>query len=235
MKALLLAAGFGTRLKPITNNIPKCLVPINGRPLLDIWLEKLTQVGINSFLINMHYLAENVESYIKDSPYSSKVLLVHEPNLLGTAGTLLRNINYFEGDEALVLHADNYSEDDISGLIRAHKNRPPHCEMTMMIFKSNTPSACGVVVLDTDGVVTEFYEKIENPPSNLANGAIYILSRQLLIKIKYKYQDAIEFSTDILPHLVGKIYTYETSKIFLDIGTTENYERANKLASININ
>ena len=71
MKAILLAAGFGTRLRPLTNNIPKCLVPIKGKPLLEIWLDKLSDVGVKDFLINTHYLYDKVESFIKKSKYKN--------------------------------------------------------------------------------------------------------------------------------------------------------------------
>ncbi len=78
MKALLLAAGLGTRLRPITNIIPKCLVPINGKPLLEIWLETLTKAGVKEFLINTHYLHEKVEAFVYDSKYKNVVTLVYE-------------------------------------------------------------------------------------------------------------------------------------------------------------
>ena len=67
MRALLLAAGLGTRLRPITDKIPKCLVPIQGRPLLEIWLDKLCEVGVQEFLVNTHYLAAQVEEFISNS------------------------------------------------------------------------------------------------------------------------------------------------------------------------
>jgi len=79
MNAILLAAGFGTRLRPMTNTIPKCLVPIKGKPLLQIWLERLTAAEIGSFLINTHYLPEQVEQFISASPLKNKAKLFHEP------------------------------------------------------------------------------------------------------------------------------------------------------------
>ena len=73
MKALLLAAGFGTRLRPLTNTTPKCLVTIKDKALLGIWLERLSQAGIEAFLINTHHLSDQVETYIEGSPYSEPV------------------------------------------------------------------------------------------------------------------------------------------------------------------
>ena len=94
MRAILLAAGLGTRLRPITDTIPKCLVLIHGKPLLQIWLEKLTEVGIGPFLINTHYLHKQVEKFIEESEFSEQVELVYEEKLLGTAGTLSKNIDF---------------------------------------------------------------------------------------------------------------------------------------------
>ena len=93
MKALLLSAGIGKRLRPLTYDTPKCLMMINGKPLLEIWLEKLFNVGVNNFLINTCYLNQKVEKFINNSKYKDMVTLVHEEKLLGTAGTLIKNIN----------------------------------------------------------------------------------------------------------------------------------------------
>ena len=89
MRALLLAAGLGIRLRPITNSIPKCLIEINGRPLLDYWIELLSEGGIVDILINLHHLPNAVISYIESCRYPVKVTTVYEQRLLGTGGTLL--------------------------------------------------------------------------------------------------------------------------------------------------
>ena len=87
MNALLLAGGIGSRLRPITDSVPKCLVPINGRPLLDIWLQALVGAGFQEIVVNTHYLAPQVEAYLADSPYTSQVRSDYEPELLGTASS----------------------------------------------------------------------------------------------------------------------------------------------------
>ena len=102
MRAILLAAGLGTRLRPITETIPKCLVPINGKPLIDYWLEQLTKAGIEKFLINTHYLHEQVESYIEQSKFAGMVDLVYEKELLLTGGTVIANKDFIS-DEPFML------------------------------------------------------------------------------------------------------------------------------------
>lgn len=227
MRAILLAAGFGTRLQPLTHSTPKCLVPIKGKPLLDIWLDKLWLAGIELVAINTHYLADHVSTHIKQSKYQANVFIVNELNLLGTAGTLIKNKDFFCGDDGMLIHADNYCCDDLVGFIEAHRKRPTNCLMTMMTFRTNTPSSCGIVDVNEQGVVVGFYEKVKSPPGNLANGAVYILSKELINEIAINMSTANDFSRDILPAFLGKIFTYETLDLFMDIGTPESYKLAN--------
>lgn len=228
MRALLLAAGLGTRLRPLTNTTPKCLVPIKGQPLLDIWLERLTQAGIGPCLINSHYMAEQVHAYIASSAYHDQVKLVYEQELHGTAGTLIENLHFFEEEDGLLIHADNYCMADFSAFMQAHLRRPAECVMTMMTFRTDYPSSCGIVELDARGVVIGFHEKVAQPPGNLANGAVYILSTKLLNILSTQLVAPTDFSTEVLNRLVGKIYTYQTTETFLDIGTPETYALANQ-------
>jgi mannose-1-phosphate guanylyltransferase len=228
MRALLLAAGMGTRLRPLTDYIPKCLVSIHGKPLLQIWLERLTEVHIGPFLINTHYRADQVREFIAQSAFKHYVTLIHELELLGTAGTLIANLDYFAGEDALVVHADNYCMADFSAFLKAHQNRPSQCVMTMMTFRTETPETCGILELDAQGVVVKMHEKASNPPGNLANGAIYILSAELLMEMKEHFANITDISTELIPSLMGKIYTFETRDTFLDIGTPEAYARCLK-------
>ena len=228
MRAMLLAAGLGTRLWPITDKIPKCLVPIKGKPLLQIWLERLAQDGIGPFLINTHYLAEQVEVFIEASPFRDQVTLVNELELQGTAGTLIANLDFFQGEDGLLIHADNYCLADLTAFQQAHRNRPPECLLTMMTFRTDDPSSCGIVELDERGVVIGFHEKVKTPPDNLANGAIYLLSSGFLKILVSYYQNAIDFSTEIIPQFVGRIYSYETPELFIDVGSPESYQEANR-------
>lgn len=227
MRALLLAAGYGKRLRPITNSVPKCMVPIKGKPLLQIWLENLTAVNIKPILINTHYLADQVEEFIVCSPFKENVTITYEPKLLGTAATLLANLEFFVGDDLMLIHADNYTQADLQEFMAAHTRRPNHCMMTMMLFRTNDPSSCGIVELDESGVMKKIHEKVSNPPSNLANGAVYILSPEMLSWLKNCNRKVKDFSTDVLIAMEGKIFTYETVENFVDIGTPKNYYENN--------
>ena len=227
MRAILLAAGFGTRLRPLTDNIPKCLVPIRGEPLLNIWLDKLVRTDLLPVLINTHYLPQQIASFVESSSHRDYVTLVYEPELLGTAGTLRANLDFYQGQDGLLIHSDNLCQQNLRDLVFAHHQRPPECLLTMLTFRADTPSACGIVEIDTRGVVVGYHEKITTPPGNLANGAVYILSAEFINQFLLNFETPKDFSADVLPLLIGRIYTFITSELFLDVGTPNAYARAN--------
>ena len=226
MKALLLAAGLGTRLYPVTKMVPKCLVPINGKPLLEYWLENLTKVGITEFLINTSYLSEQVKQYVLTSKYKKNITLIHEYELLNTGGTILENINFFNNEPFMLVHADNLSFCDFNLFLNTHINRPKNCEITMMLFKTDNPSSCGIVELDSNNVVINFHEKVKKAPSNLANGAVYICEPTILQFLQTLNKKYIDFSLDVLPNYMGKINTYLNSIYHRDIGNIESFALA---------
>ena len=228
MKALLLAAGLGTRLRPITNTIPKCLVPINNKPLLQYWLDNLSNIGINDFLINTSYLPNQVKEYVSSSKYKDNITLVHEEELLNTGGTILKNKNFFNNETFMLVHADNLSFCDFNKFIQSHKNRPSGCEITMMLFQTDQPKNCGIVELDKNNIVQKFHEKVENPPSNLANGAVYICEASIFNFLESLDKKDIDFSNDVLPKFLGKINTYLNNTYHRDIGTPQSYKLAQK-------
>jgi len=226
MKALLLSAGFGTRLKPYTEHTPKVLMPICGKPVLEYWLEALTGAGVHDMIVNTHYLAEKVDAYLEASKFDVKI--VHERQLLGTGGTLLANRDFFDGESVMMVHADNLSSFDMKQFIEAHENRPKHCHITMMTFETEDPQSCGIVELDEDDVVLEFHEKVEQPPGNHANGAVYILDPSVFEFLADLGKKEIDFSTEVIPAYMGQIFTWHNDVYHRDIGTPESYEQANK-------
>jgi mannose-1-phosphate guanylyltransferase len=122
MKAFLLAAGLGTRLRPITDSTPKCLLPVGGRPMLDIWLDALAKAGVSDVLLNAHHLADQVEEHVAARVGAPTVHLVVEPELLGSAGTLRANRDFVIGEDMfLAINADNLTDFDLGVLIDAHR------------------------------------------------------------------------------------------------------------------
>ena len=213
-----MAAGLGTRLSPLTDNWPKCLMPIGERPLLEYWLETLYLNDINEVLINVHHHAEKVQEFINRPRFQNWVHPVSEETLLGTAGTLKANKDLFQNCTTLLVHADNWCQCDFSDFLNYHiKHRPERCSITMMTFESPTPETCGIVETDADGVALAFYEKSKYPHGNQANGAVYLLEPEVLKWIENN-PEVTDFSNEVLPHFIGSIATWHNHGVHRDIG-----------------
>jgi mannose-1-phosphate guanylyltransferase len=222
MRALLLAAGLGTRLRPLTDTIPKCMVPIHGVPLLEYWINLLPPSIVEKILINTHYLPDVVSSYVKSSSWCDRIRIVHEEMLLGTGGTILKNSEFFGKDSFFLAHADNLSRFDFAEFYNAHINRPLDTDITMMTFTSDSPKSCGIVEKDDQGRVINFFEKVETPPGDCANGAVYIIESSVIDYLRTKNSNVIDFSTEVIPNYLGKIYCFHNNNYHRDIGTPES-------------
>jgi len=232
LRALLLAAGLGTRLRPLTLHTPKCLVPIGGQPLLAHWLHQLELIQTEAALVNTHYLADRVEDFLGSRQQGSMGLKrSHEPSLLGTAGSLLANRAFFAGCTGLLIHADNFSQANLGQLLTAHLRRPASCLLTMLTFTTSRPSSCGIVEIDSRGVVVGFHEKVVNPPGNRANGALYVFEQPFLDWLLINHPNASDFSTEVITHCIGRIYTWHTDLPYIDIGTPEALAEAEAIYS----
>ena len=222
----MLAAGLGTRLRPLTNTTPKCLVPVLGKPLLAYWLDLLLDAGIERVLINTHHLAEVVEKFVSGSRWREQITLIHERQLLGTGGTVLRNRDFFGRQALMVIHADNLSRFDVRAFMARHGARPPRAAMTMMTFDTDAPQTCGIVVLDKQGLVREMHEKAADPPGRQANAAVYIFEPEVVDFIASLGRPVVDLSTEVLPHFMGRIYTFHNDCYHRDIGSPESLKRA---------
>jgi mannose-1-phosphate guanylyltransferase len=226
LRALLLAAGFGTRLRPITDSIPKCLVPIHGKPLLGYWLDRLLAGGVERILVNTHYMPDVVRDFVASAPWRDSVDLVHEQILLGTAGTVLRNRDFFAGRPFIVGHADNLTRFDVSAFIEAHRRRPQGVDITMMTFETDAPQTCGIVETDGQGLVVAFHEKVANPPGRRANAAVYIFEPSVIDFLASLGKEVIDISLEVLPRYLGRMHCFHNADYHRDIGTPESLRLA---------
>ena len=225
MKAFLLAAGLGSRLRPITDTIPKCMVPIDGRPMLDIWLGALDSADVDEVLVNLHHLPHVVRRHLDERVGPPTVRTVFERELLGSAGTLRANRTWVDNDEMfLACYADNLTDFDLRSLIQAHKEHGGLATLT--VFHSERPSAGGVVKLDASGTVVGFTEKPSNPASDLVNAGMYAFHPGVLDEIGGPLPRDIGY--DLLPRLVGRARAIPIDGYFRDIGTVEAYRRAQR-------
>jgi mannose-1-phosphate guanylyltransferase len=222
MKAIILAAGLGTRLQPLTATTPKCLVPIGGVPLLELWLRECERSGIEAVLVNTHYLAERVAEFAA-ARRGIPIQLAPEPALLGSAGTIAANWSFVDRDESfLVVYADNLTTFPLSELIAFHTR---HTQIaSMALFRSPNPSACGVVEMQEDGLITGFWEKPANPPGNLCNAGLYVFRRE--VRQYLPAELPADVGRSLMPALAGRTMGLPIRGYFIDIGTLENYYNA---------
>jgi mannose-1-phosphate guanylyltransferase len=225
MKAFLLAAGVGSRLRPITDTIPKCMVAIDGQPLLDIWLDAFDRAGVDEVTVNLHHLPDVVRRHLAAREGPPAVRMFYEPELLGSAGTLAANRRWVDGEELfLVCYADNLTDFDLRSLVDAHLRHGAIATLT--VFHSANPSAGGVVELDAAGRITGFVEKPSHPVSDLVNAGMYAFHPSLLEEITGTPPKDIGY--DLLPRLVGRARAVLVEGYFRDIGTPEAYRLARK-------
>ena len=223
MKAFLLAAGQGTRLRPITDKIPKCLVPICGIPMLKIWMEICRKAGIDEVLVNLHTHADLVRNWLSANTNGVAVHLAEEATLLGSAGTLMANRDWVSSDDCFwILYADVLTNANLHGMLQSHLDRKPAA--TLGLYEVPDPSRCGIVSFDEQMVVRGFEEKPKHPKSRWAFSGIMIGTPELLNNIPSRYP--VDLGFDVLPRLAGQMLAFPISEYLLDIGTIANYQRA---------
>mgnify|MGYP006275551891 CR=1 FL=1 len=231
--ALLLAAGLGTRLRPLTNQIPKCLVKVGGNPVLRIWINKLRAVGCRKIIINTHYKSEMVEQAISDWDEARGLVIIRkEETLRGTGGTFIDCLEEFDAERGMLIHADNLMEESLVGLINAKQNSPT-ADMTLLTFKTQTPKNCGIVETTKEGWITSFTEKPSDPKSNIASGAVCIFEKTLIEKAK-NLTEVSDFSRDILEKINMRMKAYMTKGFFYDIGTIQSLRAARMAVGPNV-
>jgi mannose-1-phosphate guanylyltransferase len=223
VKAFLLAAGLGTRLRPITDSTPKCLLPVGGRPLLDIWLDALARAGVNEVLLNAHHLADQVQAYLTARVGAPAMQLVVEQELLGSAGTLRANRDFVSGEDMfLVINADNLTDFDLRVLIDAH--RAGDAVATLSLFRAPDPTQVGVVEVNA-GIVVGFEEKPAHPRGDLANAGMYAFAPAVIDQITGP--DPRDIGFHLLPRLIGRARAVALNgSYFIDIGTPKALRRA---------
>jgi len=226
VKAFVLAAGEGTRLRPLTERIPKCLLPIQGVPLLEIWLKNCARAGIGSVLINTHAHAEAVKEFAATQKTGVSVSIVEEPQLLGSAGTLAENRGFVDGEEAFfVLYGDVLTNVDLRRMLGFHQEKRQTA--TLGIYQVPDPRRCGVIEVDGNSIIRSFVEKPRQPASNWAFSGVMIAGGDVFTLIPGQRPADIGF--DLLPRMVGRMAAYRITEYLLDVGTLDNYHTAQEL------
>jgi dTDP-glucose pyrophosphorylase len=227
MQAVILAAGKGSRLEPLTLETPKPMLLINGKPMLQIVLERFKEIDVSEVVIIVHHLKEKIISYFGDEFKGIKIKYVEQVEMKGTADALTYAERYITEDKFLCIAVDSLFEKDLLQRIIKHD-----ADGVFTVTKVEDPKRYGVLMIDGKRVIT-VVEKSNNPPSNLANLSVYLFPSsifkacrevELSERGEYELTDAIQILIDD-----GKVFEYEVSEQILDIGTPEQLKEARKL------
>lgn len=235
MKALLLAAGLGTRLRPLTETTPKPLLPIDGKPLLQYHLHHLENHGVTEVLINTHYLADQIDAFVESyQPIRSDLRIVtrYEESLLGSAGTLRANRDFFGEDSFFVVYADNLTDIDYQRLWDHHEQHQGL--VTIASYQEVYTAQKGIIEFDSESFrITRFVEKPApgTITSNQANAGIYVSDARLFSYIETE-KVPCDFGFDVFPKLLeagAPLSVYPMQETILDVGTHKTYTEAQTL------
>lgn len=227
MRALILAAGQGTRLRPYTDDRPKPMVEVGGRPLLEHGIDLLRRHGIREIAINLHYLPESITGFFGDGArHGVAITYSHEERLLGSAGAAKRLASFLQGD-FVVLYGDVLTDVDVSQVIAAHRDQ--RADATLTLYEVEDPTRAGIVEVEPAGRVVRFVEK---PPAslqlgNLANAGLCVLSSRVIERVPP--ERPYDLGSDLFPDLLQQGYRLFAQRFpgyFLDIGSPERLAQA---------
>lgn len=229
LKAIILSAGQGTRLKPLTDNCPKPMIKIGSKPVLEHTVNMLKKHGVTDIAINLHHYPQVVMDYFGDGKsFGVRMHYSLEKEILGTAGAVKKLKGYFD-DTFVVVYGDVFSFTDITAMMRFHKGKKGIA--TIGLYEVDNPHECGIVELTDDNKIAQFLEKPKKEEifTDMANAGIYILETEIM---NYIPQDVYyDFGKDLFPLLLKNgiaMYGFIINEYLIDIGTMKKYEQANR-------
>ena len=228
MKAMILAAGQGTRLRPITDEIPKPMAPLAGKPLLEYNIELLKKHDVREIAINLHYRPETITNHFGNgTKWGVQITYSWESKLLGTAGAVKKLESFFTDAPFLLLYGDNLSNCNLTRLIDFHQAKKGIA--TIALYKREDVSQSGIAQLDKDARILRFLEKPrpEQVFSHFVNAGIYVLEPHILKYIPS--EQPYDFSRELFPKLLNggkRLYSYVMTEELLWVDTPEDYQRA---------
>lgn len=229
MKALVLAGGFGTRLRPLSCTRPKMLFPVANQPLIDWTLSNLSKGEVDTIVLAVYYMAENLVRYLGPTKYDMGILYSREQRPLGTGGAVKKAADMLDDEPFMVLNGDILTDFDYRRLIEYHHEKGG--QATIALTQVPDPSRYGSAELDWEGRILRFVEKPEpgRAPSNLINAGIYVLDPEVLSYIPEGQPCSLE--REVFPVLAKekKLYGFEAHGFWMDIGEPKDYLSANAM------
>ena len=223
LPALILAGGFGTRLRGVLPDLPKLLAPVNGRPFLRYLLDRLERAGVREVVLCTGHRAEQIRDEFERRPTPITLKFSHETQPLGTGGAVRQALKIIDADSFLVLNGDSYIDCDLQPFIDRHRGHG--LPGSLLLTHVDDASRFGTVLTDERGVIEAFREKEGRAVPGWINAGVYLLSRKLLEPLPEGQAYSIE--KDLFPKWLERgLGGYQVNAAFLDIGTPESLARA---------
>ncbi len=229
MKAMILAAGVGSRLDPLTRNLPKPMVPIVNKPVMEHIVELLARNGFTHIMVNLHYHGEQIEKYFGDgSRWGIKIQYSREDVLWGDAGSLKRCEKFFDRT-FVVIGGDDLADIDLKRIIKQHRDHKALCTIGLSLVSD--PGEYGIVLLNERGKITRFLEKPKGEVifSNMANTGVYVFEPEIFELIPKGV--VYGFGNNVFPLMLEqkkRFYGYLTSSYWRDVGSLRQYHEAHR-------
>lgn len=227
MKAIILAAGLGTRMQKAYPGIPKVMLPIGGKPLLEQTINHLKKFGFDEVFVNLHYFPDVIKNYFADGKkFGVKIIYSYEPKILGTAGALINFKKYLDKTFA-VIYGDVFTTLNFKKFLEFHKEKKS--QTTLLVHETDHPEDSDLVAIDKQGRILKFYLKPHKKlptDTNLSSAAIYLLEPAILKFLPKKIP--ADFLEDFFPFLLRKkfkLFGYLSHEYTKDIGTPERYRK----------
>jgi mannose-1-phosphate guanylyltransferase len=225
VQALILAGGEGTRLRPLTNTVPKPVLPLAGRPHVAYVIDWLVRHAVDDVVVSCGHLADGMRRAIAELEPGVEIRYAEEPDARGTAGAI-RFAEVMLGERFLVLNGDVLCDLDLTALIQQHERTGARA--TIALYPVDDPSGYGLVHRGEDGEITEFLEKPkpERIDTDEINAGAYLLERSVLERIPPDRRVSIE--REVFPELIGDgLFGIRLEGYWIDIGTPERFLEAN--------
>ncbi len=230
MKAMILAAGVGSRLDPLTRNVPKPMVPILNRPVMEYLIELLKKHGFTEIMVNLHYLGDHIREYFGDgSRFGVRIEWSVEDQLWGDAGSLKRVEDFFRDETFLVIGGDDLTDMDLTRLVKTHHEKKALATIALSLV--DDPSEYGIVLMNEESRITRFLEKPKGEVifSNTANTGVYVFSPEIFELIPHGV--FYLFGKQVFPLLLDQkmpLYGHLTAAYWKDVGNLKIYQQTHR-------
>ena len=223
--AVILVGGKGTRLRPLTNSIPKPMLPVAGAPFLEHLLARIKAAGMTHVVLGTSFKAEVFEEHFGDGSHLGlEIEYVVEEEPLGTGGGIRNVLDHLRYDRAMVFNGDVLGGTDLNAVLKTHVEQ--EADVTLHLLRVSDPRAFGCVPTDADGRVSAFLEKTEDPPTDQINAGSYVFNRSVIEKIPAGRPVSVE--REIFPALLesgARVFGHVDQSYWRDMGTPADFVR----------